>query len=174
MTKEEKITKYLNDKEYYNIVKSILDSEEFQKRKEFKHHENCSVYEHCLQVSYQTYKVCKKLHLNYHDAAIGGLLHDFYEKPWQDNIHQKDPFFKQHGFSHAKNALENTLKYYPELINDRVSNIIVRHMFPLNIHPPKYPEAWMITLVDKKVSLDILKPNKEMLKYLGLAKKEKK
>ena len=37
--------------EYYEIVKEIIESPEFLKRKEFVHHESCSVFEHCLTVS---------------------------------------------------------------------------------------------------------------------------
>lgn len=158
------------DPRYYNIVKGILNSPEFQKRKTYKHHDDCSVFEHCLSVSYISYRYCRKLKLNYRDAAIGGLLHDFYETPWQDDLTSKKPFFQQHGFIHAGNALDNAVKYFPEYINSRVSDIILRHMFPLNVHPPRYPESWVVTFVDKKVSMGILKPNKNFLKYVGLAK----
>lgn len=171
--KVKKVSEYLKDKDYYQIIAPILTSSEFLKRKRYIHHENCSVYEHCISVSYLVYKICKKLKLNYADAAIGGLLHDFYEEPWQDHLYRKDPFFKQHGFVHAANALDNAMKYFPEYINERISDIILRHMFPLNIHPPKYAESWIVTFVDKKVSLDVLKPSKNMFKYLGLTKKNK-
>ena len=82
------------DPRYYNIVKGILNSPEFQKRKTYKHHDDCSVFEHCLSVSYISYRYCRKLKLNYRDAAIGGLLHDFYETPWQDDLTSKKPFFQ--------------------------------------------------------------------------------
>ena len=41
-------------------------------------------------------------------------------------------------------------------------------MFPLNIHPPKYPESWVVTFADKYVSLGVLGSGKELLKYIGL------
>lgn len=162
-----------NDKKYCDIVGVILKSQEFKRRKTFKHHENCSLYQHCIEVSYTAYRWCKKLKLDYKAAAIGGILHDFYTEPWQDNIHHKDPFFKQHGFVHARNAMDNAYKFFPEYMNDKVANIILRHMFPLNIHPPKYIESWIVSLADKKVSLDVLKPSKATLKYLGITKKKK-
>ena len=40
-------------------------------------------------------------------VAIGGLLHDFYYKPWQNN-NEKKKFLKKHGFVHAKEALDNS------------------------------------------------------------------
>ena len=41
-------------------------------------------------------------------------------------------------------------------MNKKVENIILRHMFPLNIVPPKYLESWLITLTDKYVSLEVV------------------
>ena len=41
-------------------------------------------------------------------------------------------------------------------------------MFPLNIKPPKYKEAWVVTLMDKKDSLSVLKHPKSWPQYLGL------
>ena len=159
----------LNDKEYIDIVLDILYSPEFKKRKTWKHHENCSLYEHSLVVSYLSYKIAKNKGWHYKDAAIGGLLHDFYYKPWQ-NDKEKKPFFKKHGFVHAKEALENARKHYPKYLNKRVENIILRHMFPLNIIPPKYKEGWLITYIDKKVSMDIVVNIKALPKYLGLVR----
>ncbi len=163
----------LKDVEYMKIVSPIINSSEFSKRKFFMHHDDCSVYEHCIMVSYIAYRYCLKIGLNYRDAAIGGVLHDFYSEPWQEHLGEKKPFFKQHGFTHAADALDNAVKFFPEYINDRVSDIILRHMFPLNIYPPKYAEGWVVTFVDKKVSVGILKPDKNLLKYLGISKKKK-
>ena len=94
------------------------------------------------------FPIAKKIGLDYKSAAIAGLLHDFYYKPWQEN-HEKVPFFKMHGFVHAHEALENSRKNFPELMNPVVENCIERHMFPLNIVPPKYREGFIITCVDK-------------------------
>lgn len=163
-----------NDEEFLNIVSPILKHPEFKKRKDWKHHEDVSLYEHLLIVSYLSYKICKRKNLNYRDAAIGGLLHDFYYKPWQENVLQKKPFFKQHGFIHAKEAKYNAYKYFPKYMNKRVENIIERHMFPLNIIPPKYKEGWIVTYVDKKVSLTVFINLKQLPKYLGLTRRIKK
>ena len=124
MRKKDITKEIASDEEFLHIVAPILGSREFQKRKEWIHHESCSLYEHCLAVSYLSYKICKKRNWNYQDAAIGGLLHDFYKKPWQEHIHEKKPFFKQHGFTHAHEAMENAYSFFPELMNERVANII--------------------------------------------------
>lgn len=142
--------------EYYEIIKDILESKEFQKRKTYAHHGSITVYEHSLKVSYLAYKISKLLKLDSKSVAIGALLHDFYKEPWQSKPPAKN-FFKKHGFTHANEAYLNVNKYFPEVINDKVKDIIIKHMFPLNISLPKYKESWVVTLSDKLVSLEVAK-----------------
>lgn len=170
MSKKDITRELVRDEEFLKIVAPILNSKEFELRKKWVHHENCSLYEHLLAVSYLSYKICKKRKWNYRDAAIGGLLHDFYKQPWQEHVYDKKSFFKQHGFTHAHEAMENAYKFFPELMNERIANIIERHMFPLNIVPPKYREGWVVTYVDKRLSMDVVINIKALPKYLGIAR----
>lgn len=158
------------DKEYLEIVSFILEHPEFKKRLEYHHHENRSVFVHSLMVSYNAYKVSKFFHLDYKKAALGGLLHDFYYNDWQTSPKRKKKLSEMHGISHPKEALENSKKLFSEVIDKKVSDIIIRHMFPLTIIPPLYPESWVITLVDKYVSLEIFKTPTHLLKYVGIRK----
>lgn len=168
-----KIERYLKkDTEYYSIVKDILENPEFLRRKEFRHHGNRTVYDHSLAVSILSYRIAKRFHLDYKSAAIGGLLHDFYYKPWQE-LKDPRPFFKKHGFAHAGEALENSKIYFPNLMNRRVEDIIKKHMFPLNIKPPMCREGWVITCVDKYVSMEIFKDVKNLPRYIGIYKRNK-
>ena len=75
--------------DYYETVKCILEHPEFLKRKNYKHHGETSVYDHSLAVSYTSYRICRFFGLDKKSAAIGGLLHDFYYKPWQENKTKK-------------------------------------------------------------------------------------
>ncbi len=162
-----------NEKEeFYQIIHDILMNEEFQKRKTYKHHGDITVYEHSLKVSKVAYKMAKKFHKDYKSAAIGGLLHDFYDKPWQEDI-EKKPFFQRHGFVHAKQAMINANKYFPDLVNKKIDNIILRHMFPLNKVPPKYIESWFVTLADKYVSLEVFLQPTKLPMLFGFRKKKK-
>lgn len=162
----------INDRiEYYNIVNDILKNEEFQKRKQYKHHGNITVYDHCLSVSKKAYIWAKKLNKDYKKAAIGGLLHDFYFKPWQENT-EKKPLLQKHGFVHAKEAVINSYQYFPEYMDKKLENIILRHMFPLNITPPKYKESFIVSFIDKKVSMQIFKNPKNLPKYIGIKKRQ--
>ena len=155
-----------------DIVNPIINNEEFLKRKNYAHHENESVYDHSMKVAFSSYLCAKKLKLDYKSVAIGGLLHDFYYEDWQNkHVHKK--FFQMHGFVHARQALENSKKVFPELMNKTIENIILRHMFPLNITPPKYKESWIVSIMDKKCSMYILKYPKSYLKYIGVRRSHK-
>lgn len=161
------------NQEFLEIIKPIINHPEFQKRKEYMHHENISVYDHSMSVANKVYKMAKKRkNIDVKSAVIGAILHDFYYKPWQEDKTKK-PLFKKHGFVHAKEALENSKKVFPKLMNPIIEDCIVRHMFPLNIHPPKYRESWLVTIADKRDSLCILKHPTQYPKYLGFKKNNK-
>ncbi|MEG2322412.1 MAG: phosphohydrolase [Bacilli bacterium] len=168
MPKEKMPISILNkmDDEYIKIVKEIITNPEFIKRRIYHHHENRSVYGHCLLVSIRAYYIARFFNLDYKSAAISGLLHDFYYNDWQLS-QRKGPLFEAHGFTHAKQALENSKFFFPELMNKKVENAIKRHMFPLNIVPPLYLESWIICLVDKYCSFEIFKKPKNLYKYIG-------
>lgn len=108
-----------------------------------------------LRVSYDCYKIGRKLKLDYKSLAIAGLLHDFYEKPWQDTF-EYVAFFQRHGFVHAEEARVNAKKYFPELVNTKIESMIKTHMFPLNRKLPETKEAWLLTLIDKADSMNFL------------------
>ncbi len=169
--------------EWFNITKPILASREFQKRKLIKHHDD-SVFNHCVEVSFEAFKMAKKSkELDFYVCAIAGLLHDFYPEAWQysESLEKLDESYRMrflpnykgsianiHGFVHGRKAMENALKFYPELMNDKIANSISRHMFPLTPIPPKYKEGWIITLADKKVSFANMPSFVNWPKYLGL------
>lgn len=139
-------------------------NEEFQKRRLFKHHHN-SVWDHSIDVSLRAYKVARRYRADKRICAIAGLLHDFYPLAWQyskeleeynpkylDRLSRKEPLLKKHGFTHAREATENYLIFFKEYENKRISNSIKRHMFPINIVPPRYMEGWVVSMADKKSS----------------------
>lgn len=147
--------------EWFNIVEPLLLCEELQKRKLFKHHKK-SVWDHLISVSFKSYKYSLKFSCDSRVCAIGGLLHDFYPYAWQyseelesfdshylDRLKKKESLFKKHGFTHAKEAYDNYLKYFKKFEDKKISNCIIRHMFPLNIIPPRYKESWIVTFADK-------------------------
>ena len=164
--------KPIYEEEFETIIKKIKNSEEFQKRKQYKHHDKITVYDHSLNVSKKAYRIAKIFHTDYKSAAIAGLLHDFYENPWQED-NTKRKFFQKHGFTHAKNALYNSKKHFEEYMKPKIENAILRHMFPLNIRPPKYSTGWIVTLADKIVSLEVFKHPKSWPRLVGIKIKRK-
>lgn len=142
--------------EFYEIIEPILIASEMQKRKKYPHHINESVYQHVLRVAYDCYKIGKRLHMDYKSLAIAGILHDFYENPWQYSK-EKKPFLQKHAFTHAKEAVVNSKKIFgSEIVTPKVESIMITHMFPLNKKLPRNKEAWLLTLVDKTDSIDFI------------------
>ncbi len=158
------------NQEFLAICHKIINHEEYQKRKEFKHHGEESVYMHSMRVAYLTFRITKKLRLRTESAVIGALLHDFYTTPWQEKCEPKN-LFKKHGFVHAKNSHDNAITHFDIHLDEISKDAIIKHMFPLNIKPPKYKESWIVTLSDKLISLEVLKNPKNYLKLLGLNNK---
>lgn len=164
---------YEKKKEFYKVVDRILNHEEFQRRKTFKHHGNETVYDHSLRVAYYAYIWAKMLHLNAEATAVGALLHDFYTTPWMENMHKKKKLTEMHGFTHPRIAYENAFKYFPELMTPKVKDMIIKHMYPLTPFPPIYLESWLVTFADKYVSLSVFKDVKNLPKYVGISSKKK-
>lgn len=159
--------------EYDLIAKEVIYNKEYIKRKEFLHHDKETVYEHCQKVSLRAYRIALKRNVDVRKVVIGALLHDFYSNPWQENT-KKKKFFEMHGFVHAKDALENSKKVYGDLIDPVVEDIIIKHMFPLNIKLPKYRETWIVTCADKIVSLSVIKHPSKWYRFIGIKYKKKK
>ncbi len=137
------------EQEYINIVSDILEHDVFRELQNFFHH-NSSIYDHAKIVSYVSYRICKFLNLDYRSAARGGLLHDFFLYDWRDHHEPDLAKEKYHGMEHPKIALNNSLKHFP--LNDIEKDIIVKHMWPLTLVPPKYQESFVVTFTDKYIS----------------------
>lgn len=137
------------DEEYLECVKDILRNESFLSMQNFIQHGTTTCLEHCLNVSYCSYVFCKKHNLNYRAAARAGLLHDLFLYDW--HFHAKLTGNRFHGLTHPRRALENAGKEFK--LNDIEANSILRHMFPLTPHPPRYREGLVIMWYDKVCGL---------------------
>jgi len=134
------------EKEFYEIIGDIYEHEEFLKLKEHYHH-NSSIYEHVMDVSYFSYRTCKFLKLDYHSAARGALLHDFFLYDWRNHDAPDLPENKFHGIEHPKIALANAEKHFT--LNEIERDIVIKHMWPLTLVPPKYKESFIVSFADK-------------------------
>lgn len=136
-------------KEYFEFVKDLLDNEVVGEMKKFRHHYSTTCYQHCLNVSYYNYIVCKKLGLNAKAAARAGMLHDLFLYDWRDEPRKKGEL--PHGFSHPKIALENAKEHFE--LDKLEEDMIVKHMWPLTVKLPRYAESYVIVMIDKYAAM---------------------
>ena len=171
------------DKEYYNIIKPIVESDIFKTTRIHLHHDNVSTYTHMLHVSLIAYQDAKKKKLDYISAAIGGLLHDFYLYDWHVPQYKDPGLFNKHLFTHPVVAAKNAKKYFPNLINKKIKNIIIAHTwhsyilekmlkpsFNLYNHVPHSKEAWIVAKADIKASMYSFQTPRMFLSSLGMDK----
>lgn len=138
---------YSKNKEFYSYISEIINTEEYQKLKNYKHH-NKSIYDHNLMVAYLSFKIGKFLNLKMGELVRGALFHDFFYYNWR---YEKPSSGKLHAFEHPKESYINAKKYFKE-ISKIEEDIITKHMWPLTLIPPKYLESFVVSIVDKIVA----------------------
>ena len=146
---EELISKIYDDNEYISIIRDIINNETVRKMQDYRQHYDVSCFDHCLHVSYYSYKICKKFNLDYISMARAAILHDLFLYDWRKRIEGRKGL---HAFTHPKTALENSLKLFN--LNKKEQDIILKHMWPITIIPPRYIESYIITLVDKYCAME--------------------
>lgn len=140
---------YEKDKQYVKIIENIMQNDDFSKMKDIQHHNDTRL-NHSLKVSYYSYKIAKALRLDYEDVARGGLLHDFYLGQVNEQKTLKDKLLL-YTTKHPNEALDNASRVFD--ITEKEMDIIRTHMFPVDIKVPRYAESWIVSIVDKGVSL---------------------
>lgn len=134
--------------EFLNIVKNVINHEEFEKRctEEFYHHGTTTLGEHIIKDAILTYRMVKiyklkhpLIKINLEDAILIALFHDLYTKPWQNNTDKKSLLkMEYHGFIHPVEAVINSYNWFPEYFKDskrakKIIDGILHHMFPLPV-----------------------------------------
>ncbi|OQY32407.1 MAG: hypothetical protein B6241_11260 [Spirochaetaceae bacterium 4572_59] len=138
------------------IITPILNNHHFARLSQINHHGN-SILDHSMKVCRLAWRIAGKLNLDQRTVARGALLHDFFLYDWKEGSNSRRRFYelhKMHGFTHAREALKNAEANFT--LNPKEKDIILKHMFPLNIRPPRYAESWVVTLSDKIVALSEL------------------
>lgn len=112
-------------------------------------HGDTSCLLHSVAVAHYSYRVARRLRLRVRprDLARGALLHDYFLYDW----HRGGVAGRPHAFAHPAIALENARRAFQ--LSEVEKNIIARHMFPLTPVPPACVEGWLVTLVDKALSV---------------------
>jgi uncharacterized protein len=134
-----------NVREFKEIIKDIAENDNVSGLKDHEQHHHSTRYAHCEAVAFYTYLLCKRYKLDYISATRGAMLHDFYFYNWRNKHVEGQKKF--HLFRHPKIALQNAEDLFE--LNDMEKDIIVKHMWPITIIPPKFKEGYIVTLVDK-------------------------
>ena len=132
-------------KSFESIAEEIINSEKYQALKNEDHH-GLSRYDHSLRVARNTYKLSKKMKLDYISATRGALLHDYFT----DEDYRNTKGMKKYSM-HPVIALNNALREYK--LNPIEENVIVSHMYPMGKVKPNCKESWLVTSVDKGVAI---------------------
>lgn len=133
------------DTDYIDTVRFIIGNDNFQKLKYEKHH-TTNRFDHLIEVSYRTYKICKRLKLDYRSATRAALLHDYFFDNDFYNVSKRKRLV-----THYKKAIVNAKKI--TVLSNKEENIIASHMFPVGGKLPKCMESVIVDIVDDYVSI---------------------
>ncbi|MEI7884893.1 MAG: HD domain-containing protein [Clostridia bacterium] len=147
-----------NVEAYNKCISDLAETGILHSMEKFVQHSNISCLEHSIYVSYVSFRICRRLGLDYRSAARGALLHDFFLYDW----HIKGTRRGLHGFTHPHAALTNANKHFQ--LNKLEKDIIAKHMWPLTISLPKYKESFIVVLADKYCA------TMEIIKFGGISR----
>ncbi|MCH4058170.1 HD domain-containing protein [Lapidilactobacillus gannanensis] len=148
-----------HDQEYLSIVQDLLDRPEVQKLAEYTQHHYTNRLDHSLRVSYFSYLISKKHHLDYRATARAGLLHDLFYYDWRQVKFDTGT----HAYIHPRIALRNAERLTE--LSAKEKDIIIKHMFGATLALPKYRESWIVSLVDDQVAVqEVARPWRFLMK----------
>lgn len=139
--------KMLTESSYFDCISDIIDCDEFERLKQITHHVSTTRFQHCINVSYYGYIVCRKFSLDARSAARAGLLHDLFYYNRKEYNKAKTKQQLSHSMMHSLMAADNASKLIG--ISELERDIIEKHMWPATIRLPKYREGYVIMIVDK-------------------------
>ncbi|WP_294411770.1 HD domain-containing protein [uncultured Ruminococcus sp.] len=139
--------KELTANSYYDCVKDIIGCQQVQELRSITHHISTTRFQHCVNVSYYSYMVCRKFNLNARSAARAGLLHDLFYYDRKQYNSEKTKGQASHSENHAMLACANAAEITK--ISKLERDMIEKHMWPVTRPMPKYKETYIITIIDK-------------------------
>ncbi|WP_251547969.1 HD domain-containing protein [Limosilactobacillus caecicola] len=131
-----------SDPQYVAIVQDLLDQPAVQKLANYTQHHHSNRLQHSIAVSYDSYRIAKRWHLDYRSTARAGLLHDLFYYDWRTTKFD----LGSHAFIHPRVALRNAEKITN--LNAKERDIILKHMFGATLALPRYMESLIVSLVD--------------------------
>lgn len=138
----EKYRDWQNDQDYLELVADLLVKPEVQRLADFTQHHYSNRLEHSIRVSYTSYLIAKRLHLDVRSTARAGLLHDLFYYDWRTTKFD----LGTHAYVHPRIALHNA-EHLTQL-NEKERDIIIKHMWGATLALPRYAESYIVSLVD--------------------------
>lgn len=136
------------NREFFDCIADIIYHPKVLEMKKYFQHCNTDCYEHCLNVAYYNYYICKKLKLDARSAARGGMLHDLFLYDWRGHSRRTGDHF--HAMTHPRAAYNMAKRYFD--LNKIEREVILKHMWPVTVIPPRYWETYVICFTDKYCS----------------------
>ena len=123
----------------------ILSSRGMELEKGFFQHGTVTVYDHSVAVALMCLQLAMLLHIHADRRSLvrGALLHDYFLYDW----HVKEKGRPLHGTHHARRAMDNAQRDFG--LNHIEQNMILAHMFPLNLTLHRYRESVLLCTADK-------------------------
>ena len=128
---------------YCEAVGDLLTHEKVQQMRRYPHHKPVDTLYHSVYVSFLTYRICTAMHWRAREAPRAALLHDFYLYNWYVDKHEEG-----HAWYHPKEAVKNAEHYFGPL-TPMQRDMILSHMWPLHLMPPRSREGMALTFADK-------------------------
>ncbi len=111
-------------------------------------HHNNSTLAHSITVAQVSFYLARLFRLDAISTARGALLHDFFLYDWQDCSHQR------HRTLHPGTALGNAVQRFT--LNPVEKDIILTHMWPVARPFYSFRESFLVSSVDKIVSVNAI------------------
>lgn len=128
-----------------DLVCDIVNNKKYQELKKEFHH-GINRYDHSMRVARVTYKLSKKMGLDYVSATRGAMLHDFFKDEEYGNV-KGITKYKVHPHIACYNANQEFE------LNEIEQDVIKSHMYPINTNTPSFKESWLVNSIDEGVSL---------------------
>lgn len=132
-----------------NIYQTYLNDPKVMRMKDISMHNGSCCYNHSFLVTKYAMRKAIRYHkpLDLEAILIASIFHDYYLYDWRKNRE----LLKKHGHNHPGIANENAIRDFN--IPEKASNIILSHMWPINIKKyPKTREAKIVSISDKAIA----------------------
>lgn len=130
------------DSEYVDIVADLLRTEKVQRLGQYVQHHHSDRLTHSINVSYESYRLAKRWHLDATAVARAGLLHDLFFYDWRTTKFE----LGTHAYIHPRVALRNAEKI--TTLSQKEQDIILKHMWGSTSALPHYRESILVDMVD--------------------------